>query len=138
MLGPYTARGSQSHSALLPFPYYRPKRTSHHMSIRKLSRTLSSKLDKKNRASELATHSGVPSTPASRTTQCYFPCPLLYLRRAPPIAARSQEIGRSAAFLALSAFFCSRWRVSARESVCVRVLVFLCRTAQYRDTRSRQ
>ena len=37
--------------------------------------TMYSKLDSKNRASELAKQSGLPSTPALRATQCCFPPP---------------------------------------------------------------
>ena len=94
--------------------------TAHHelptMSIGKLARTLYSKLDSKNRASELAKHSRLPSTPAPRTTQCYFPRPLLYLRRAVAITARSEDRQRP---LRSPLFLCSRGRVGARACVCV-------------------
>ena len=117
--------------------------TAHHelptMSIGKLAWTLYSKLDSKNRASELAKHSGLPSTPAPRTTQCYFPRPLLYLRRAVGIAERSKDRKIVCVPCALRFF---RARVGAwarsREWVCVLKCSSICRTVQYRDKQSRQ
>ena len=94
VLCPYTAQCAQSHSssALLPFPYHRPPWTTHHIYVNwKACLNSLLKTRQQNRASELAKHSGLPSTPAPRTTQCYFPRPLLYLRSAVAIAARSQD-----------------------------------------------